>query len=69
MLYILPETVTVMNKKLANGGFMTIAAGDPVIVSRTGKIKTSGTVTIDGVKYFIDSATYTVDNDKTTVID
>ena len=69
MLYILPETVTVMNKKLANGSFMTIAAGDPVIVSRTGKIKTSGTVTIDGVKYFIDSATYTVDNDKTTVID
>ena len=69
MVYILPAKVTVMNKKDADGNLMEIAANAPVIVSRTGKIKTSGTVTIDGVKYFIDNATYTVDESKTKVID
>ena len=58
-----------MNKKDKDGKLMEIEEGKPVIVSRTGKIKTSGTVTIDGVKYFIDNATYTVDESKTKVID
>ncbi len=69
MVYVLPATVRVMNKKNKDGSQMFITEGSPVIVSRTGKIKTSGTVTIDGVKYFIDSNTYTVDDSKTKVID
>ena len=68
MVYVLPENVTIMSKK-EDGHLLTISAGDAVIVSRTGKIKTSGTVTIDGVKYTIKSDDYTVDESKTKVID
>ena len=68
MVYVLPETVQIMSKK-ENGQQKTIAGGSAVIVSRTGKIKTSGTVTIDGVKYTIKSDDYTVDESKTKVID
>ena len=41
MVYVLPENVRIMSKK-EDGNPKTISAGDAVIVSRTGKIKTSG---------------------------
>ena len=70
MVYVLPHDVMIINKKNKDTGLPTeIYAGSSVVVSRTGKVKTSGTVTIDGVKYTINSSNYTVDESKTTVID
>ena len=71
MVYVLPKSVEIMNKKDStnNNNPVTIPAGSSVVVSRTGKVKTSGTVTIDGVKYTIDSSNYTIDESKTKVID
>ena len=70
MVYVLPHSVMIINKKDKDTGLpKTISAGSSVVVSRTGKVKTSGTITIDGVKYTIDSSNYTVDDSKTTVID
>ena len=70
MVYVLPHSVMIINKKDKDTGLpKTISAGSSVVVSRTGKVKTSGTITIDGVKYTIDSSNYTVDESKTTVID
>ncbi len=61
MVYQLPEDVWVMNTRESNGKPRRIIPADSmVVVSRTGKIKTSGTVTIDGVKYTIDNSTYTI---------
>ena len=55
-----------MNKKDATTGIpsVEIPANSRVIVSRTGKVKTGGTVTIDGVKYTIDNANYTIKDEK-----
>ena len=70
MVYVLPHDVMIINKKNKDTGLPTvIERGSSVVVSRTGKVKTSGTVTIDGVKYTINSSNYTVDESKTTVID
>ena len=71
MVYVLPKPVEIMNKKDAENynNPVVIPAGSSVVVSRTGKVKTSGTVTIDGVKYTIDSSSYTIDESKTKVID
>ena len=61
MEYILPENVIDMSKK--DGTFFA-KTGDSVIVSRTGKVKTTGTVTIDGTKYTIKKGIVTEWEDK-----
>ena len=65
-VYELPNPVWIMNKKDATTGIpsVEIPANSRVIVSRTGKVKTGGTVTIDGVKYTIDNANYTIKDEK-----
>jgi glucan-binding YG repeat protein len=69
MLYTLPTDIYNRNKKNADGTPVVLEEGKSVIVSRTGKIKTSGTATIDGVKYTVDSKTSTVNEELTKVID